>query len=394
MKRMMKTIVLLAALAGAASAQSPAGAAREALAGLPESQGVLFVNARRITSEALPRVVPLTKLRAAFDDAKKQTTVDLREIDFVVVGVRLAGDAARPSTPDFGVVIHGGLNPDAMLSFFRMASQGKFREERRGDKTITVFRIDYDAEDKKDEGKKDSNDAPSPAPSDAAPAASDAAPAPTPEPLALPKEIAAVSLGADSILVGTTAYVVSALDARSEGGARIKSDLVELALSDPDALVSLAATLPDSLSKYLDSGGGSSSMLVNDEMKRLLDAVRQVQASINMTPLRFGVQTVLRTNTPEDARAISGFARLGVESLEQEMAKKQGARKARQTADDRRLLELLRSITNVVSDRDVTLGVGVAQSFVASLVSDIGGTPAKAPAKASGRRRAPARRRA
>ncbi|HVG31116.1 MAG TPA: hypothetical protein VM864_15505 [Pyrinomonadaceae bacterium] len=390
MKNLILFLLLLIA-PSVASAQSP-NAAREALASLPESQGVLFVNARRITGEALPRVAPLTKLRAAFDDMKRQTTVDLREIDFVVVGMRFAGDTARPSVPDFGVVIRGGFNPDAMLSFLRMSAQGKFREERRGAKTITVFKLDFDGEANKDTGKRDAT---SDAPPDAAPPAP---PAPTPDALALPSEIAAVSLDADSVLVGTTAYVTSAIDARAEGGSRISPDLVDLALRDADALVSLAAALPASLSKYLDGGKGSSGMFVNDEMRRLLDSVRQVQASLNMTPLRFGVQTVLRADTPEDARAISGFVQMGISSFEQEMAQKSGGRaggrKVRRSEGDRRVLELIRSITNVVSDRDVTLGVGVTQSFVASLVSDMAGPPAKAPAKPVRRGRAGARRRA
>ena len=373
MKKLIALLLLLAA-APFARAQAPGAAARDAIAGLPDSQGVLFVNARRITGEALPRVVPAARLREAFDATKRQTTIDLREIDFLVFGVRFAGDAARPSTPDFGVVVRGGFNADAMISFFRMGAQGKFREERRGAKTMTVFKLDSAA------GAK-SSAAPDSPPATAAPDA-----------FALPEEIAAVSLDADSVLVGTTAYVSAALDARDGGGARIKSDLVDLALRDPDALLSLAAALPASLSKYLDGGKGSADAFLNEEMKRLLDSVRQVQASLNMTPARFGVQTVLRADTPEDARAISGLVGLGVSSLREGASKNAGARRARPSADDRRLLELLNSITNLVSDRDVTLGVGVTQSFVAGMVSDMTGPPAKAPAKPAGRRRAGARR--
>jgi hypothetical protein len=383
MKKLIAVLLLLVA-SSVAPAQVPNAAAREALASLPESQGVLFVNARRITNEALPRVVPAAKLREAFDSTKKQTTIDLREIDFVAVGVRFAGDAAHPSVPDFGVVIRGGFNADAMLSFFRMSAPGQFREERRGEKTITVFKLDFDGESKK-------NATAAAAASDASPSAS---PAPAPDALALPSEIAAVSLDANSVLVGTTAYVTSAMDARADGGTRIESGLVDLALRDPDALISLAATLPASLSKYLDADKGAAGSFLNDEMKRLLDSVRQLQASLNMTPARFGVQTVLRAGTPEDARAISGLVAVGVNSLEEEMAKKSVGRKARQTADDRRVLELLRSLTNVVSDRDVTLGVGVTQSFVAGIVGDMTSPPVKAPTKPTRRGRAGARRRA
>ena len=54
-------------------------------------------------------------------------------------------------------------------------------------------------------------------------------------PLKLPTEFAIVSLGADELLLGTPAYVRSALDARGGAGAggRVRADLVDLALRNP-----------------------------------------------------------------------------------------------------------------------------------------------------------------
>jgi hypothetical protein len=381
MRRLITTIALVVASAVVASAQAPAGAAREDLSSLPESQGVLYVNTRRITNEVMPRVVPAARYQGAFDEAKKVANIDLRQIDYVLVGVRLMDAPASGTFPaEFGLVIKGGFNADALLSFVRMSQQGQCREETHAGKTLTIFKTDFD-----NGGDKKSAAAPD------APKSKDA----------FPSEMAAVSLGADSLLIGTPAYVAATLDARGGAGGRIKSDLVELALKDNDALVSLAAEIPPSLSNYIDPPGGKgfTGDLLNDEMKRLIDSVRQIQISLNMNSAQFGLQTTLRTDTPENARAISGFVSTGVNAIEQEARKDAATQKGGPTPMQARALSLIRSLTNTVRDNELLLSISVPQETVASAVREMfAPTPAaKRPAvRATTRRggRTPARRKA
>jgi hypothetical protein len=387
MKRTLSTLLLLAASAAIAAAQTPDSSARAALSALPESQAVVYMNARRIMNEVLPRVVKSPELLKGVAELKQNLNVDARNIEFVVAGVRLTNEGAPGVVPvEFGLVVRGGFDSAALLSFARMSAQGKYRQETRAGKTVDVFKIDYDGE-KKDENK-DAADKPT----------TDAPPADAPKPKnELPSEIAAVALDADSILVGTQTYVFAALDARSNGGARLSPALSDLAMRDPDALVSLAAQLPPNVSKYLDdaTGKGAGGNFLNDETRRLLDSVRQAQASLNMTATRYGVQTILRMDTPEDARALSGLVRFGLNAMEGE-ASRGAAGRRRPTRSEQMGLSIVRSITNVVAGNEVQLGVGVPQTTAAAFFSDtFGGGRGKVPATTPARRaRRPARRRA
>jgi hypothetical protein len=350
MKKLLLLLLLIVASSSLAWAQAPAGSARDDLSSLPESQAVLFVNTRRITNEVLPRVVPAAKYQGAFDEAKRMANVDLREIDYVLAGVRLTDAPSSGTVPaEFGLIVRGGFNADALLSFARLSQQGLYRDETRGDKMITIFKISFDNDSNKDSAtnaqkKKDE----------------------------LPSEIAAVSLTADSLLIGTPVYVAAALDARNGAGARIKPDLVDLALRSGDALVSIAGEMPPSVSKYLSSGGDKSMMgdLFNEEMRRLIDSIRQMQISLNMSALQFGVQTTLRTDTPENARAISGLVAAGVNAIQEEARKDAAAHKGRVSPTQTQALALLRSLTNTVSDNELMLSINVSQGAVASFVRD------------------------
>jgi hypothetical protein len=374
MKRLIALLLFVAAFVAVASAQVPNTTAREDLSGLPESQVVLFINARRITSEALPKIVPASKYEGAFDSAKKMANVDVRQIEYVLAGVRVTDALSSALAPaEFGVVVRGGFNADALLSYARLSQQGLYRDETHGGKTITIFKISFN------------NDA-----NKGAPAASQAAKS------AVPSEVAVVALGADALLIGTPVYVTSALDARENETARVKNDLVDLALRNPDALVSLAGELPPSVSKYLDSAGGDKDLknaLLNDETRRLIDSIRQVQASLNMTATQFGLQTILRTGSPESARAISGLVTNGVNAAETEIRNSAAKRGGRLSTDDERAMSLLATLSNNASDDDLTLSVSVPQSTVAEMLRDKPPAKRAMPTRAATRRRASARRR-
>lgn len=376
MRKVIAAVAFVVAFASPAPAQAPA-AAREDLSGLPESQAVLYVNARRITNEVLPALLPASKYQPMFDEAKK-VNVDVRQIEYVLAGVRF-GEAAPSGPPpfEFGVIVRGGFSADALVSMGRLWGGSKYREETRAGKTISVFKIDFEGDDKgADKG------------------------APGGRGMKLPGEIAAVPLGPDSLLVGTPAYVVAAIDARGGAGPRIKTDLADLALRDSGALVSLAGDLPPSLSNYVDPPGGAKMDVgvfsLNAEERRLIDSLRQIQFSLNFVAARFGVQTALRADTAENARAVSGLVAAGLNALQQEEASKEAARKGRApSAQDAQALALVKSVTNTVEGDEVVLTASAPQSAVASFLREAVAIPVepKAAARRPARRRAPARRR-
>ncbi len=385
MKKTVTTLVLALALAVAARAQGPDGGARAAVAALPDSQAVLYLNARRITNDALPRVMPAAQLDKFFRDLQEKARIDLRSVEYVVVAARYDVNNFNTATvPDFGVTFRGGFNADALLSLLRLAQPAQHRAETHGDKRIDVYTVVYDT-------PKDA----------AAPTATDAAPdAAKPQPMKLPSEFAIVSLGPDELLAGTVAYVRSAIDARGGAGSRIRADLVDLALQNPDALVSLTGDLPPNLSKLFESAAGMAGQsnatagLMNDEIRRLADSLRQLQLSLSMTATDFGLQTTLRTERPEDARALSGLVDFGVAALEQEIRKDLAkAKTAKARADAQKLLALLKSLGNNARERDLTLSLSVAQTTVAGFVKQQMAVPPPKPAATRRRGRTAQRRR-
>ena len=377
MKKTVTTLILTLALAAVAAAQGEGGGARAALASLPDSQAVLYVNARRITNDALPRVMPAAQLDKFFAELRQKANVDLRSVEYVVVAARYdVNNFNTSAVPDFGVAVRGGFNADALLSMLRLAQPAQHRAETHGDKRIDVYSVQFDTP--KDE------------------AAADAAPdAAKPQPMKLPGEFAVVSLGPDELLAGTPSYVRAAIDARAGSGGRVRPDLVDLALQNPDALVSLAGDLPPNLSKLFDAAAGAAgkqdaaSAMMNEEIRRLADSLRQLQLSLNMTAAEFGAQATLRTERPEDARALSGLVDLGVAAAEQDINKDLAkAKTAKARADARKMLALIKSVTNTVRDRDLTLGLSVAQTTVADFVRQMNApTPKKAAPPRSGRAR-------
>ena len=386
MKKTVTTLALALALAATAAAQGADGGARAAVAALPDSQAVLYLNARRITNDALPRVVPAAQLDKFFAELQQKAKVDLRSVEYVVLAARYDVNNFNTATvPDFGVNVRGGFNADALLTFLRLAQPGQYRAETHGDKKIDVYTVQFDAAKE--------------APTTDAPGAAPTPEAPKPQPMKLPSEFAVVSLGPDELLAGTLAYVRSAIDARG-GGARIRADLVELALQNPDALASLTGDLPPNLSKLFDSAAGvvgqqsATAGLMNDEIRRLADSLRQLQLALTIGPAEFGLQATVRTERPEDARSLSGLIDFGVAALEGEIKKDLAkAKTVKARADARKLLALLKSLGNTARDRDLTLSLGVAQTTVADFVREMSAPPKKPPAPRR-RGRAAQRRRA
>lgn len=397
LKKTVPALLLLLASAFAASAQSPTPrqlidavvvpSAREAVLSLPESQGVVVVNARRIMNGALPRVLSpkqLAELDKGIADIRKQVNVDVRALEYAVVGMRFGPETlSAGQTPDFGLVVRGGFNADAVLSFVRLAQPAQYRPETHGGKTLDVYKIDFEGPSK--DADRDPN-----------------APPPTPQPFKLPTEIAFVSFGADELMVGTPAYVRAAVDARGGGGARVRAELAEFALRNAESLVTVAGEMPAGLSQLLGMAGqlgapGASAAgeVMNDELKRLIDSVRQMQLSVNMGAADFAVQTILRTDKPEDARAISGLASMGLGTLEQELRKGVAAAKtAKARADARKFLGVLKSVGNDVRENEVTFSVAAPQATVAEFVrqSTVPAKPAPRRAVALGKRKTVKRR--
>jgi hypothetical protein len=341
---LMRAALAVLALAAAASAQGPVDA-RSALSAFPDSQAVLFVNARRITSEALPRLLPKAEYDKMLAQAR-QVGFDVRDIDYIAVGARFADPAQPSGIPEVLLVVRGQFSADALLALARVAASTQSltpNEESYGGKTLQVFDLTRLGQPSGGDGEGQ---------------------APKPPPLPF-KEIAATALDANTLVIGVPAYVRAAVDA-SGGQGRLKSSLVELASRDPHTLWSLTAELPPNLAQYAQQMG----LPKNEEAERILGWLRQVSFSNGMDALNFTVRAAVLADSPEHANAISGLIGMGVTAL-QTSAENDIEKKRAKPAEARQAqiaLRAIRTITNQTEGSAVMIGGSFPQAALAEVV--------------------------
>ncbi len=366
--RLLLPLALLFALAQAAFAQTPVNA-RGALSTLPDSQAVLYINARRIVNEVLPKLMPPAEYRKFLTQAE-EIGLDPRGLEFAAVGVRLADPPPANSLPEFVVVVRGGFNADTLLALGRVAmgaNKLKSRQETYGSKTIEI--LDLQEMSKTPEGSGDGAAKP---------------------PSSIPyREVAVVALDSQTLVVGVPSYVKAALDA-SGGQGGLKSSIVELAAHDPQALWSLTAELPPNLAEYMRKAGAPS----NKEFEEMVGWLKQVSIAQGMDALNYTLSAAVLSDAPEHASAFSGLIRMGLmaaqTALNQEAAKQTPRHK--DYVQTRAALNAVKSFVNRTDGSTLHLSVSVPQATVATLIKkEMAPTPVvKKPAP---RRRSRARRR-
>jgi hypothetical protein len=345
--RLLAAAVLLACAAASASAQG----AREILSTFPDSQVVMYVNSQRIFNEALPKIIPQAELDKVFADAMKGAKFDPRTVHFVALGARYTEPVSLTKPPDILVVVKGDFNADALLSMARMGLGDSTTTEDYKGRTLTLFRM-----------KKESKTPPADAQAGAA------TPKPPPSPMPY-EEFAFTSFDANTLVLGIPAYVRAAVDAAQGSEGRIRADLLELVTRNPDNLVSFVGDIPASTAGFLKSMGGPQ----NEEINRVVASLRQVQMALQMSAADFGIQTVIRTDTAENAGGLNGlvsmglsFARTGIEGeLEKVPASKPQERQMLQT-----VLEVVSNVRNAATSNEVQIDISVPQAKIAALVSN------------------------
>ncbi|HEY0097703.1 MAG TPA: hypothetical protein VGB76_02015 [Pyrinomonadaceae bacterium] len=335
----LSLVALLSVMSVAVRAQD----ARSTLTNFPESQAILYINARRLINEAAPAVVPPAALDKALGEAKQ--FIDLNGLDYVIAGARLKGAVSLKQLPEVLLVVRGNFSADGLLSAARMAGQGMYVQETYGGKTLNVFTLNKPATTADGSGGGGGEQSGRKFPVD---------------------QIAAVALDANTLAIGIPAYLRDAIDAGAGGGttARLKPELVDLTLRDGNTLVSLVTDVPPAMSQHLRLLG----MPPNAETDRLIDALRQVQLSVNMQPGTFGVQSILRMDSSESASALNGLVGMGATLAKAQIAKEVGKQTSSGKDDMAALLRVLETLTNTARDNEVVLGITFQQASLAEVI--------------------------
>ena len=229
-------------------ARSAQPAPASLMSSLPESDGVAQIKLNQLLNEAMPRMLAgnpakLSEVNASIDRFKERTGLDPRMFQQVALGVRFSYPAEGVTKVQTVALANGSFSAAAMVAAGRLASNGKYREEKYQDKTIYIFTLD---ENLKVLGLFDLRIG----------------------------ELAAAPLDANILALGDPTGIRSVIDA-SRSRKRANADLIALASRDPNAVIGFGSNVTEQLIGNLDIG--------NAPFAADLRTLRQVYGSVGTT---------------------------------------------------------------------------------------------------------------
>ena len=117
------------------------------MASLPESDAVAQVKMQQLLNDAMPRILAnnpakLAEVNASIESFKNRTGLDARMFQQIALGVRFTYPTEGVTKLQTVALANGTFSSAAMVAAGRVASNGKYREEKYRDKTIYIFTLD------------------------------------------------------------------------------------------------------------------------------------------------------------------------------------------------------------------------------------------------------------
>ena len=280
-------LILLAISSGLlveASAQTrgrnAAPATSNLMASLPESDAVAQIKLKQLLNEAMPRILAnsparLSEVNASIESFKNRTGLDARMFQQIALGIRFTYPAEGVTKVETVALANGAFSSAAMVAAGRVASNGKYREEKHRDKTIYVFTLD---ETIRILGVFDFKIA----------------------------ELAAAPLDDNTLVLGDLAGVRGVIDV-SRSRKRANPELIALASRDPNAIIGFGGNMSEQLVGNLDIG--------NAPIAADLKTLRQVYGSVGTTErdlqLFLGARAVNATAAKSLGDTLEGLKQFG-----------------------------------------------------------------------------------
>lgn len=244
-------------------------AAPSLMSSLPESDAVAHVKVNQLLSEAMPRMLAsnpakLSEVNASIDHFKNRTGLDPRMFQQIALGVRFSYPAEGLIKAQTVALANGSFSSAAMVAAGRVASNGKYREEKYQDKTIYVFTLQ---ESIRLFGIFDVRIS----------------------------ELAAAPLETNTLALGDPAGVRAAIDV-SRAPKNANAELIALATRDPNAIIGFGANMSEELVGSLDIG--------NAPIAADLKTLRQVYGSVGTTTTDLQLFLAARAVNANAARSL------------------------------------------------------------------------------------------
>ena len=292
---------------------------------LPASDAVVTVDVRRFLGEAMPRLLAgnppmLAKVTGAIEKVQAKAGIDVRKFEYMAAGVTLTKTGPKNVDHDAVIVARGQLTSASLIGAAKVASNGKYTEERVGERTIYVF----------NGAQINAHTVPS----------------------AVPDVIAVTTIDANTIAFGSPVRVRETLEAKSKVGA----DLTALLERSPTAVTTFAAKVPAGMKTLLP--------LENDELGKNIDSIQYVYGNVDVTADSATLHMTARTLQNAQAKSLhetlEGLQMLGKAFL--------GTAKS---ADKQVYSRLIDSAKFSMRGNEVTLDLLVPQSDIDILVGKL-----------------------
>lgn len=267
---------------------------------LPESDGVMVVDVRRLFDEALPQILaanePMrTKIDAEVDKIKSNTGLDLRRFDRLAIGMKSRQMEGGVLGLQPVMLARGPYDTGSLAEAAKMASKGNLRTEEVAGRTIYIF----SAKEIVDRNKPVAGSGNS-----------------------LFEKIFDKLLAGVTDEIALTAYDSSTVALGSPervkeltgNSPRVGSSLLTMLGRKQNAVVKFGMIVPDGLSRYLE--------LDDDELGRGLDSVREINGTLDVSPGKASLWFAARTADAEQAEnleiMLQGFQGLFAGILKQQ----------------------------------------------------------------------------
>jgi len=305
---------------------------------LPGSDAVVTIDMQRLMKDALPQILAtnpqiISGMNAKLDEIQSKIGIDLRQFEQLAIGIAYKKVSATETDFEPVILARGKFNSSAFLGVAKLGSNGKYRQEKIGNRTIYVFSPKEILQDNR--------------PQNANPKTNKIIDRLT---KSLSGEIALTSYDNNTLVIGTVARLQETFSPKP----RVSRELLNLASRKPNAIIGFGANTPDGVSQFVK--------LEYDELGKNLDAIRQMYGAFDFTNGNAVLSVTAKSLTAGDAQSleetVSGLQVVGKIFLG-------GAR-----GDDKKLYAKL--LENAVISRktnEVMLDLQIPQTDVNALVA-------------------------
>lgn len=224
---------------------------------LPASDGVVVFDVKSFLGSALPQMLSgnqpmLAEVTKAIDEVKGKTGIDVRQFETLAAGVSATKIKDKEYDLESVLIARGQVSSGAILAAAKLAANGKYREEKVGEKTIFVFEAREVVAQNAPQGT------------------SQTAGMVTKAVKAFSKEMAAYAVDANTLAFGS----VEKVKATATGTSKVDKELTGLLSKAPAPVATFAARVPEGMSAFLP--------LDNDELGKNIDSIKLMYGSMSV----------------------------------------------------------------------------------------------------------------